>query len=878
MSDTFFNLSGDPLCLLDKNGIFKTVNTSFCAVFGWTEKDVEGRSFQSFLDPDTIELTKHVIRNGLKKGATSLRNRFLKKDDGYCWFEWNINIDPVNGDLYTRGYDISEIIAAEQRFHTFFRNVQAFLCEHDLEGNLLSVNPAAAAGLGYSVQDLNGKTLYDIVPVRYHRDLQTYLSLFPVPGRHKGLMHLQHKDGSSRIWLYNNALEKKADGTLYVIGSALDITDRFSLESDLKRTKEMLEQTNRVARIGYWELDTRTFQVFWSPITREIHEAPPSFVPQLATGVSFFKEGNSRELVNQAVANAINSGEPYDLELELITFTGKEKWVRAIGNAEFKDGSCIRLYGTFQDIDERKRISIAIQKNRDELKIAKQQAETANKAKSEFLASMSHEIRTPLNGIIGYADLALKSELNEKQFEYISIVQESGKTLLNIINDILDFSKIEANKLELEIHKYPLLQLSTEVCDIIRHQVHKKGIEMFIEFVPELPTHIWIDANRLKQVLLNLLVNAVKFTDHGYIALHIAPMPDGKIKFEVKDTGIGIDEKHQQRIFEAFAQADQTISRRYGGTGLGLNISNRLLALMDSKLSLTSQPGEGTSFNFILPVSSEFQPDAYPFPMGRIKASTLSGMFKRDQNNVADHKKLRLTLGKLEKHILIVEDNKVNRMLAGTIISKALPFCKVSEAQDGLMAVEKAEVDKPDLILMDIQLPWMNGYDATKKIRALYGNTFPIIALTADNFVGEKEKCLAAGMNDFLSKPFQEDALLDIIEKWLVKEAIPGPADHFSESDLIKYVGDMDMVVPVLEACLEEFWAIKKEIAIKGEGINHEALGHKLYGISATMGLKRLSELSRKLENMGAPALNEVLEELEIGVTLLIDYKEKNKR
>lgn len=875
MTDTFFNISGDPLCMLDRNGIIIKVNASFTSAFGWTAADLNGKSFQSFLDPETIESTAEIIRNGVSTGGNiQLRNRFWKKGGTYCWFEWNINIDNSNGDMYARGYDIGEIVAAEHRFHTFFNNVQAFLCEHDLEGKLLALNPAAAAGLGFSMQELNGKSLFDIVPVQYHKKLESYLSFFPVPGKHSGLMHLMHKDGSNRIWLYNNALEKKADGTQYVIGCALDITDRFSLESDLKHTKEMLEQTNQVARIGYWELDTSNFKIFWSPITREIHEAPTSFIPQLSTGVSFFKEGTSRDLVNQAVANAIKNGEPYDLELELITFTGKEKWVRAIGNAEFKDGVCIRLYGTFQDIDERKRISIAIQNNRDELHIAKQQAEAANKAKSEFLANMSHEIRTPLNGIIGYADLALKSELNEKQFEYISIVQESGKALLNIINDILDFSKIEANKLELEIHKYPLLQLATEVCDILRHQVHKKGIDMFIEFIPVLPTHIWVDANRLKQVLLNLLVNAVKFTEYGFIALRIKPMPEGGIQFEVKDSGIGIDEKHQQKIFEAFSQADQTISRRYGGTGLGLNISNRLLALMNSQLSLQSQVGLGTSFKFILPVKGEFEDHAYPYPSGQIKAGELSGLFKRDQSNTAGLKKNREVLKKLEKHILIAEDNNVNRMLATTILRKEMPLCKISEVQDGLKAVEAARQDKPDLILMDIQMPWMNGYEATKKIRELYGNSFPIIALTADNFVGERDKCLAVGMNDFLSKPFREDALLDIIETWLGKEQLTELGDHFVEADLIKFVGSPELIVPVLNACLEELSAIRKELE-EGKDISHKEFGHKLYGISATVGLKRLSLLSRKLEQEGGSVLPEVLEEIGIGVEVLRGYKER---
>jgi signal transduction histidine kinase/DNA-binding response OmpR family regulator len=533
-------------------------------------------------------------------------------------------------------------------------------------------------------------------------------------------------------------------------------------------------------------------------------------------------------------------------------------------------------------------ILLLLLRQRD-LSKAKKQAEVASRAKSEFLANMSHEIRTPLNGVIGFTDLLMQSKLTEIQQQYMTTVSQSANSLLDIINDILDFSKIEAGKLELSIDKVDVLEIGSQVADMIKYQAHTKKLEVLLNISNQVPRYIWADEIRLRQVLINLLSNAVKFTEFGEVELKIEVLSknegdDSIFRFSVRDTGIGIDEKNTKKIFEAFSQEDGSTTKRFGGTGLGLTISNKLLSLMGSQLHLQSDLGKGSTFYFDVAFKSMYGlhlewdnldniqrilivddnsnnriivkemlafkniatdeaksgleamekiksnkkydvivmdyhmpymdgietirkirtllPNANDQPIMLLYSSSddsyinkvceelqvnqrlikpvkinqlydaLSLVKGRKQiNKSVEKNEVSNTNNSIENKypkILIAEDNRVNMLLAKTIIKNFVPNVIILEAVNGKQALDIFKEENPDLIFMDIQMPELNGYSTSEAIRKTeVGTRVPIIALTAGTVQGEKEKCIAAGMDDYISKPFVKKTIEEIINVWL---------------------------------------------------------------------------------------------------------------
>ncbi|MBL3656791.1 hybrid sensor histidine kinase/response regulator [Fulvivirga sediminis] len=426
-------------------------------------------------------------------------------------------------------------------------------------------------------------------------------------------------------------------------------------------------------------------------------------------------------------------------EIQIKDKAGKIKWLLISGAPLYNpEGHQTGSIGIHLDISAQKKLE-------SELREAKLMAEESVKAKEIFLANMSHEIRTPMNAILGMSNLLKKTSLNQEQKNYLKAISTSGENLLVIINDILDLSKIESGKLKTEAVNFNLRESLEQLEKMFMYKAQEKGLLYHICYSLDMPENLIGDPYRINQILINLVGNAIKFTDKGKVTVSVTFYKNNAdqydVKFKVSDTGIGMDDEYKKRLFENFSQEDPGITRKYGGTGLGLAISRRLTELMNGSLEIESTKGEGTSISFTIPlrVGTKKAPETIELQTNEAK-KPLAGL-----------------------KVLLVEDNEFNRLLATTILSNH--GASVTEASHGLEATKKAQNDYYDVILMDIQMPVMNGYDASIYIRQNINQKIPIIAQTANAVKGEDKKCLKAGMNDYISKPFEEQKLINKILK-----------------------------------------------------------------------------------------------------------------
>ncbi len=399
--------------------------------------------------------------------------------------------------------------------------------------------------------------------------------------------------------------------------------------------------------------------------------------------------------------------------------------------------------------------SQALVKTNFKLKKALEAAESATLMKTDFIATVSHEIRTPMNGILGMSSLLHETKLNEEQEEFLGMIESSADSLLTIINDILDFSKLESGKLRIENVSFDLSSLLNEIGVIFGELASGKGLEFNLDVSDSFDINVIGDPVRLRQILTNIIGNALKFTVKGYIELTVKIKPiDADIRmvqFRIEDSGIGIEKEKIKTIFDRFTQADASTTRKFGGTGLGLAITKELVELMKGYIDIESKSGVGT----VLDINIPFKIDS--FQLDKVKVLEV--------DEILDSLK-KLTKG---KKILVVEDNIINQKVASLMLQKT--GCIIETAINGQEAVDMINKTKYDLVLMDIHMPVLSGVEATAKIRALQQNDnyTTIIAMTADAMKGDREKYISAGMDDYISKPIKQDILFDVLSRWLIK-------------------------------------------------------------------------------------------------------------
>jgi PAS domain S-box-containing protein len=637
-----------------------------------------------------------------------------------------------------------------------FEGAELGIAVADLKDGHLTVNPAYRRMLGCTADEMRSISIFDELthPDDLQRDLKAYqpLARGEIDRLHMEKRYLLRDDQLVWASVELSLLRDAAGKPQYILGLAADITERKLVEEKLRTNERQLRAfiEDAPVSVAMFNREMRYLAASRRWITNYGFGRTDLDGVCLYDGIPNIPE-KWRESHRRGLA-----GEKQHLdEDEWIHADGTSQWVSwALHPWRDQSRNIGGIIISAEDISQRKL-------NQQLLHDAKHAAEAASAAKSTFLANMSHEIRTPLNGILGMTDLVLDTKLTSDQREHLSLVRYSADSLLSIINDILDFSKIEAGKLEIELIPFQLRESLQQILKTCAIRAQQKGLQFSFKAPTDFPDALIGDPGRLRQVLLNLVGNAIKFTEHGQILVAVAAAFPVKgrvlLHFGVKDTGIGIPREIQEKIFAAFSQADGSMARKYGGTGLGLAICSRLVEMMGGRIWVESILQQGSIFHFTLDLALAEGDADRSDEQGKIRAEAA-------QASIALPASLPSFDGE-GRRVLLVEDNAVNRALAQRLLEKR--GFMVSIAVDGKQALAAMQDAEFDLVLMDIQMPEMDGFEATAEIREreeYSGRRTPIIALTAHALKEDRERCLSAGMDAYVTKPIRPAELFRVIQ------------------------------------------------------------------------------------------------------------------
>lgn len=610
----------------------------------------------------------------------------------------------------------------------------------DAEGRIEWVNDAFCRVSGYEFGEVSRRDFREVFhgPDTDHSAAQGAWGKSGSGGQYSGEVLHYTKDGRPYwVSLSIEPLRDESGAVSHYVAVQVDITEQKQIDESLQRHAAMLEAAGEIANIGGWEVDLETMTPVWSKETRRIHEVDDDFVLTLENALEFYPP-DGRAVLTAAIERSLETGESHDCELPFLSARGRNVLMRVKWAVEQVEGRSVRLFGVIRDVTERRRME-------SELIEARDRAEAASAAKSQFVANMSHEIRTPLNAILGMCELIREEPNGPEACEYLETIRTSGNALLGLITDVLSFSQIEAGKVELHESGVDLRSLVGESLRLHYFSAREKDLHLDFKVAPELPTRVTTDARLVRQVLTNLVGNAIKFTPRGSVSVEIGLgrglIGEEGIRFSVVDTGIGIAPEDHERVFRSFDQVDASDSRQFGGAGLGLAICQRLLKLLGGEICLNSVLGVGSEFLFEIPLKAAGKNSS--------KDERKEAGYSSVDSGLAERRPL---------DILIAEDSEINQRLTVAVLNK-MGYAPRSVA-NGLEAFEEAVRKRYDVILMDLQMPVMDGIRATRKILADSRTGTPqIIAVTANAQDDERDRCLAVGMVEFLTKPLRSDGL-----------------------------------------------------------------------------------------------------------------------
>lgn len=758
----------------DENRHVIYANASFSAITGYSEKEVLGQNCDILegtgTDPEIIKKIHAAVEAEVSFEGEVLNYR---KNGSSFWNE--LSVTPIRDkrggpirfidilrDVTARKESESALQQSEERFRAerallraLIDSIPDLIFFKDRDSVFLGCNKAFEKHLGISEQDLIGCNDFALVPPEvarfYRRKDQDLFS----SGRAQRMEEwIPSKNGHGGFYeTMKTPYRGPAGENVGIIGVSRDITERKEAEENMRIVLDRLRIAARAAQAGIWELDLRTNETTWDDQMCILFGLTPGKTETTMTQWFRLMHGDDvprlRDLLSEAQHHSRDS---FDIEFRIVRADNKmERLIQTQGLVKRDaQGMATGLIGTNRDVTEERSREKELAKALAQEKELSEKARAGERAKGEFLAVMSHELRTPMNGILGFAELLCRSSsLPPECRDFANTILHSGEALLRILDDILDFSRLEDGHLKIESTSFSPRKLITDIRHLLERQAQTKYLDFEVLVDEAVPETLEGDAGRIRQILLNLLGNAIKFTEQGKVTLHMSmgdAMPDGfwRCEFRVRDTGSGIPEDKIEAIFQPFTQADSSISRRHGGTGLGLTISRRLTEVLGGTLTVKSEVGVGSEFLALIPLATSERP---PQACNSLPSASVNIFLAT----------------KYPLRILVAEDDKVNLKLVQALIGK-LGYASLA-ARNGSQAVDIFRVERPDCILMDLQMPEMGGIEATEKIRDIESTlslqqTY-ICALTANIFPADRQRCFLVGMNGYLNKPVKIASLAE---------------------------------------------------------------------------------------------------------------------